>query len=97
MTRAQRKALENHRRRQARKSLVRVEVQAPATDAPLIRAVAETLRGEIRRASDVRARIREALRPAKGSILDRLECALPDKVMDAALRRANDFGRELKL
>ena len=43
-TKSQRKATRTHRRRQAARGLVRVEIQAAKKDVGLIRAMAETLR-----------------------------------------------------
>jgi hypothetical protein len=97
ITRSQKRALQGHRRRQKERALARVEVQAPITDAPLLREVAATLRGEIRRASEVRARIRAALRPRGESLLDRLKCDLPDAVVDDVLSRPDDRGRAVEL
>jgi hypothetical protein len=94
---SQKRALQRHRRRQRARALARVEVQAPVTDAPLLREVAATLRGEIRRAGEVRARIRAALGSDGESLLDRLRCDLPDSVVDHALSRPRDRGRPVKL
>ncbi len=50
-----------HRRRAAARGLVRVEVQAPKRDAGLIRALAETLRGEADKAEALRSTLAKAL------------------------------------
>jgi hypothetical protein len=97
MTSSQRRALQRHRQRQRARALARVEVQAPVTDVPLLREVAATLRGEIRRATEVRARIRAALEPRGDTLLDRLRCELPDDVVDEVLARSTDRGRPVKL
>ena len=52
-SKSQRKATRTHRRRAAARGFVRVEVQAPKKHAGLIRALAETLRGEMGTAFDI--------------------------------------------
>ena len=98
MTPAQRKAIRTHRDRQRRQGVTRVEVQAPVGDAPLIRELAAALRGERARAGRVRAQLREALRPpSKRNFLDLLACDLPDELVDEALERPRDLGRDVRL
>lgn len=58
---SQRKATRTHRRRAAARGLVRVEVQAPKRDAGLIRALAETLRGDAKKAGALRSTLAKAL------------------------------------
>jgi hypothetical protein len=96
MKRAQRNAVRSHRRQQKAKGLVRVEVQAPATDAALIREVAAELRSGSRRAAEVRSLLRRSLRPEK-NLLQLLALDLPDDVVDRALARPKDRGREVEL
>jgi hypothetical protein len=60
-TKSQRKATRTHRRRAAARGFVRAEVQAPGRDAQLIRAVAETLRGQAQEAEALRATLAKAL------------------------------------
>ena len=60
-TKAQRKATRAHRRRAAARGLVRVEVQAPAGDAALIKSVAATLRGPSQRAAALRSALTKSL------------------------------------
>ena len=60
-TTSQRKASTTHRRRAAARGLVRVEVQAAKADTGLIRALAETLRGEPERAKRLRSTLEQAL------------------------------------
>src|SRR5262245_61475087 len=60
-SRSQRKATRTHRRRAAARGLVRVEVQARKTDASLIRALAETLRGAPEKAEPLRSTLTRAL------------------------------------
>ena len=60
-TSSQKKASTTHRRRAAARGLVRVEVQAAISDTGLIRAWAETLRGEPERAKSLRSTLEKAL------------------------------------
>jgi hypothetical protein len=94
MSKAQRDAVGNHRRRQKAKGLVRVEVQAGAADTALLREVAAMLRTGSRRAAQVRSALRRSLRPQK-SLLELLAVDLPDDVMGEALARPKVRGRGL--
>lgn len=60
-TTSQKKASTTHRRRAVARGLVRVEVQAVRADSGLIRALAETLRGEPKRAKALRSTLERAL------------------------------------
>jgi hypothetical protein len=62
-SKSQRKATRTHRRRAAARGLVRVEVQAPKKDAGLIRALAETLRGNAKKAETLRSVLAKAVMP----------------------------------
>ena len=75
---------------------MRVEVQAPATDAELIREVAAELRTGSRRAAEVRSLLRRSLRPDQ-SLRQLLALNLPDEVVDRVLARPKDHGREVEL
>ena len=78
--------------------LVRLGVRVPEGDAPLLRDIAVALRGDPAWASVIRVRMREALQPASGrTLLDLLACDLPDEVVDEALARPCDLGREVPL
>jgi hypothetical protein len=82
-TKSQRKATRTHRRRAAARGLVRVEVQAPRRDAPLIRAVAETLRGRAQEADALRATLAEALvHPEAKTAFDIFGSDLPDEAFE---------------
>ena len=96
MKNTQRNAVRSHRRHQKAKGLVRVEVQAPATDAALIREVAAELRSGSRRAAAVRSLLRRSLRPEK-NLIDMIALDLPDDVVDRALSRPKDRGRDVEL
>jgi hypothetical protein len=58
---SQRKATNSHRRRALARGLVRVEVQAPKEDAPLIRALAASLRSSDNKAEALRKTLANAL------------------------------------
>ncbi len=60
-TTSQKKASTTHRRRAGARGLIRVEVQATKGDTGLIRALAETLRGEPERAKSLRSTLEQAL------------------------------------
>ena len=96
MSLAQKHAVESYRERQRRRGLLRVEVQAPEADAPLLRELAQALRGNGQRASKLRRVLRRALAPEaeEGSLKQLLEAA-PLEGID--LTRPRDFGREIEL
>jgi hypothetical protein len=80
-TRAQRKATRAHRSRAAGRGLVRVEVQARKGDAGLIRALAETLRGQPEKAEALRSTLASALlHPEAKTAFDVFGSALSDEV-----------------
>jgi hypothetical protein len=58
---SQRRATTTHRRRAAARGLVRLEVQTFKRDAGLVRAVAQTLRGEPEKAEALRSTLEKAL------------------------------------
>ncbi|MCC6468431.1 MAG: hypothetical protein IT563_08930 [Alphaproteobacteria bacterium] len=92
-----RRILANHRRRQKRRGLARVEVQVPKKDAALLRAVARQLRSDD--ASDLRAQLAAATASAAavGSILDLLACDLPDEAFEPMLQRDRRLSRPVDL
>jgi hypothetical protein len=78
-SKSQRKATRMHRRRAAARGLVRVEVQAARQDAGLIRALAETLRGEADKAETLRSTLAKALtHPDVKTAFDVFGSELPD-------------------
>ncbi|MCK6450863.1 MAG: hypothetical protein L6R19_08415 [Alphaproteobacteria bacterium] len=99
MAKTPRKAVADHRRRQERKGLERVEVQVPGADAALIRAVARRLREETPD-SDL---LRGQLRAATGEVLTGAElmklitCDLPDDAFDSMLQRDRRPSRPVDL
>jgi hypothetical protein len=77
-SKSQRKAIRTHRRRAAARGFVRVEVQAPRRDAGLIRALAETLRGDA--AGALRSTLAKALtHPEVKTAFDIFGSELPDE------------------
>ena len=79
-TASQKKASTTHRRRAFARGLVRVEVQAVKGDTGLIRALAETLRGDPARAKTVRSILEQALiDPQVKTAFDLFGSDLPDE------------------
>ncbi|MFZ1962447.1 MAG: hypothetical protein WAU78_03090 [Roseiarcus sp.] len=79
-TPSQKKASTTHRRRAFARGLVRVEVQAVKGDTGLIRALAETLRGDPARAKTVRSALEQALiDPQVKTAFDLFGSDLPDE------------------
>ena len=79
-SKSQRKATRSHRRRAAARGLVRVEIQARRKDAGLIRALAETLRGEADKAEALRSALAQALiHPEVKTAFDVFGSELPDE------------------
>jgi hypothetical protein len=77
----QRKPAGSHRARPAAKDVVRIEVQAAKKDTALIRAVAETLRGEPERAKALRSTLEAVLvSPEVKTAFDVFGTDLPDEV-----------------
>lgn len=98
MKKSARRSLTSHRRQQKARGLVRVEVQAPASDAGLIREVAAELRSGTRRAAEVRSLLRRSLHPRKSlRELLAMDLAVPDEAFDEAVARPRDRGREVEL
>lgn len=96
---AQRRATANHRRRNAQRGLMRVEVRASAADADLIRGLAEKLRSDPAPASDLRLKLRDALvPPVEGSLLDVFGSDLPDEAFEGVFDQPrNDLFRDVDL
>ena len=96
---AQRKAVESHRNRLSQRGLVRAELQVPAGDAPLVRALAAALRSKGSEAERVRTAMRTALQEPQGSpsIVDLLACDAPDEPFDSLSQRPRDLGRDVDL
>ncbi len=93
---AQKKAVDNYRARQRRRGLLRLEVQAPAADVPMLRQLAQVLRENSESAAELRRVLSRALAPeaSEGSLKRLLEAAPLDGV---DLSRPRDLGREVEL
>lgn len=79
-SKSQKKATSAHRRRAAARGLVRVEIQAARSDAGLIKAVAETLRSEPKKANALRSTLEKALiDPEIKTAFDVFGSDLPDE------------------
>ena len=98
-SKSQRKATTSHRRRAAARGIVRLEVQAPKRDAGLIRAVAETLRGEPERAKALRSMLENTLvSPAVKTAFDVFGSDLPDQAFAGVFDQPRQKGwREVDL
>jgi len=88
-----------HRRRAAARGLVRLEVQAHQKDADLIRALAETLRGESERAKALRSTLVQSLvHPEMRTAFDVFGSDLPDEVFAGVFEQPRQkFWREIDL
>jgi hypothetical protein len=92
-TPSQKKASTTHRRRAAARGLVRVEVQAAKGDSGLIRALAETLRGEPERARLLRSALEKALiDPEVKTAFDVFGSDLPDEVFAGVFDQPRQVG-----
>lgn len=90
-TTSQRNASAAHRHRAAARGLVRVEVQALTADASLIRALAQTLRGDPEKAEAIRASVRSALgNPQEETALDVFGSDLPDAAFEGVFATSRD-------
>jgi len=98
-SKSQRKATTSHRRRAAARGIVRLEVQAPKRDVGLIRAVAETLRGEPERAKALRSILENTLvSPAVKTAFDVFGSDLPDQAFAGVFDQPRQKGwREVDL
>lgn len=98
-TPSQKKASAAHRRRAFARGLVRVEVQAARGDSGLIRALAETLRGDPARAKTLRSALEQALiDPQVKTAFDLFGSDLPDEAFAGVFDQPRQKSwRELKL
>ena len=94
---SQKKASRAHRSRSLARGLVRVEVQAPKSDIGLIRAIAETLRGD--RARAFRSVLeRSLIDPRVKTAFDLFGSDLPDEVFADVFDQPRQKGwREVDL
>lgn len=93
MTPAQKKAVQDHRRRLRERGLARLEVQAPEGDKDLIRKVAGLLRGDPSRAAEVRSRLRQLTGEESKPSLKALLASAPLEGID--LTRDRSLGRDV--
>jgi hypothetical protein len=92
-TASQKKASATHRRRAASRGLLRVEVQASKGDTGLIRALAETLRGDPTRAKKLRSTLEQALiDPQVKTAFDLFGSDLPDDVFAGVFDQPRPTG-----
>ena len=92
---AQRYALTAHRRRRRDQGVIRVEVQVPEVDAGIVRDVAAILRGEPRRAQQLRAKLRSVVSGTRdgASVFDIFGSDLPDHYFDGVFEGTRHRGR----
>ena len=95
MTPVQRKAVDEYRERQKEKGFVRVEVNIPETDKPLIRDVAKGLRSGGETADKIRTAMKIALNPYSGMGLRELLENSPLDELD--LERSKETWRDIEL
>jgi len=80
--------------------MVRVEVQVPAVDAPMLRDVAAVLRGRPDAAQAMRDQLRSAIPPSERmSVFDMFGSELPDEYFEGVFDsvRQKDTGRDVPL
>jgi hypothetical protein len=97
---AQREALTTHRRRRRDSGVVRVEVQVPEIDAPLLRDLAAVLHGESEAAQALRAELRAAVTvPRASAVFDIFGSDLPDSYFEGVFEheRRGDSPRDIEL
>jgi len=94
MSIAQNEALHRYRRRLKRQGVVRVEVQALESDAPVLRKLSSVLRGDPVRAAKVRERLRKMIDEERPGLKELLASA-PLEGID--LTRPQDLGRDVDL
>jgi hypothetical protein len=99
MTKAtQRKATANHRKRIRAKGLVRVEVQVPQSDVPLVRELAQHLRADSK-IEELRNILKAALGGQKPkTVLDMFASDLPDEYFEGVFDHERTIShREIDL
>ena len=94
MTPAQKKAVLEHRKRQAKKGIVRMEVNVPDSDRDLIRQTAANLRAGGDIAERIRSALSSVLNPYAGmNLKELLENAPPLDELD--LERSKELPRDI--
>ena len=94
MTPAQKKAVQRHRQRQARKGIIRVEVNVPDTDRELIRELAANLRSGGAAAEEIRTTLKAVINPYAGMTFKELIEAMPEGELD--IERSKEPGRDIE-
>jgi hypothetical protein len=96
MTPAQKKAVQEHRKRQEKKGIVRMEVTVPDRDRELIRQTAANLRAGGDTAERIRTALSSVLNPYAGmNLKELLENAPPLDELD--LERSKETARDIDL
>ena len=96
MTPAQKKAVQEHRKRQKKKGIVRMEVTVPDRDRELIRQTAANLRAGGDTAERTRTALSSVLNPYAGmNLKELLENAPPLDELD--LERSKETARDIDL
>jgi hypothetical protein len=94
MTPAQKKAVQEHRKRQAKKGIVRMEVNVPDSDRDLIRQTAANLRAGGGIAERIRSALSSVLNPYIGmNLKEIIENAPPLDELD--LERSKETARDI--
>ena len=94
MTPAQRDAVNRHRKRQAKKGIIRMEVNVPDSDRDLIRQTAANLRAGGDIAERIRSALSSVLNPYAGmNLKELLENAPPLDELD--LERSKELPRDI--
>ncbi len=100
MSRSQQRALSRHRQRRQASGIVRIEVQAPAIDAAMLRDLAAALRNGSPRGEGLRAQLRSLLaKPRAASAFDIFGSDLPDAYFDGVFDETGrrDLPRDVDL
>jgi hypothetical protein len=100
MSNAQQKALSAHRRRRREGGMVRVEVQVPAIDAPILRDLAAILRSKSDAAQAMRNQLRSVVaKPRADSVFDIFGSDLPGEYFEGVFNqsRQRDTPRDVEL
>lgn len=93
MSSAQKKAIENHRKRQLENGIVRMEINIPEADRELMRKAAANLRAGGQIAENTRAALGSIVNPYEGMSLKELLESAPLEGLD--LERSDETGREI--
>lgn len=94
-SKAQRNALTAHRRRRRDQGVVRLEVQIPEVDTGIVRDVAAILRGEPKKAQQLRVKLRSVVNGTRHdtSVFDVFGSDLPDHYFEGVFESARHRGK----